>query len=102
LEPWANHPVQTGFLPHLRRAPDHQTRPAQELFPAFADLFVQRLLKITKNYCRTSEDLRQHGSSVKRRQTSGCSKGCRCVIRHSDSSILDYFPGVTCARPIRP
>ena len=65
-----------------------------------------RALKITKNHLQNggkpSEDLRQHGSSVKHRQTSGCSEGCRCVIRHSDSSILDYFPGVTCVRPIRP
>jgi len=31
-EPRSNHPVQTGFLPNLRRAPDHQARPPQELF----------------------------------------------------------------------
>ncbi|PYT72743.1 MAG: hypothetical protein DMG41_02340 [Acidobacteria bacterium] len=41
-EPRSNHPVQTGFLPNLRRAPDHQARPPQELFPAVANLLVQR------------------------------------------------------------
>ena len=52
-EPRSNHPVQTGFLPNLRRAPDHQAGPPQELFPAVADLFVQRLWGIFRFSCRT-------------------------------------------------
>ena len=34
----SNHPVQTGFLPNLQRAPDHQARPPQEPQAAFACL----------------------------------------------------------------
>src|SRR5204863_7096123 len=42
-EPRSNHPVQTGFLPNLRRAPDPQARLAQKQFSASATLLVQRL-----------------------------------------------------------